>query len=66
MNLKHSFTEFSLAVWKKQPYTVNVNTSASSEFIKTLIDLGADVNAQISNDNVTPSIVAAYKAVNIL
>ena len=41
-------------------------TLASGEFIKTLIDLGADVNAQISNDNVTPSIVAAYKAVNIL
>ena len=45
-------------------------TSASGEFIKTLIDLGADVNARRPDDNVTPLIVAAffnnYQAVNIL
>ena len=45
-------------------------TSASGEIIKTLIDLGADVNAQRPEDNVAPLIMAAYfknhKAVNIL
>ena len=30
------------------------STSSSSEFIETLIDLGADVNAQRTNDKVTP------------
>ena len=46
------------------------STSSSSEFIQTLIDLGADVNAQRPDDNVTPLVVAAhfnnYGAVNIL
>ncbi|PFX16756.1 Tankyrase-2, partial [Stylophora pistillata] len=46
------------------------STSSSGEFIQTLIDLGADVNAQRPDDNVTPLVVAAhfnnYGAVNIL
>ena len=44
--------------------------SASGEFIKTLIDLGADVNAQRTDDKVTPLRLAAnwnnYMAVDIL
>ena len=44
--------------------------SASGEFIKTLIDLGADVNAQRTDDKVTPLFLAAhwnnYMAVDIL
>ena len=44
--------------------------SASGEFIKTLIDLGADVNAQRTDDKVTPLYLAAgcnnYMAVDIL
>ncbi|XP_022785692.1 serine/threonine-protein phosphatase 6 regulatory ankyrin repeat subunit C-like [Stylophora pistillata] len=46
------------------------NTSSSGKFIKTLIDIGADVNAQRPDDNVTPLIVVAhfnnYGATNIL
>ena len=44
--------------------------SASGEFIKTLIDLGADVNAQRTDDKVAPLCLAAgcnnYMAVDIL
>ena len=44
--------------------------SASGEFIKTLIDLGADVNAQRTDDKVAPLCLAAdwnnYVAVDIL
>ncbi|XP_022805988.1 ankyrin-1-like [Stylophora pistillata] len=44
--------------------------SASGEFIQTLIDLGADVNAQRTDDKVTPWYLAAswnnYMAVDIL
>ena len=44
--------------------------SASGEFIKTLIDLGADVNAQRTDDKVVPLHLAAslnnYMAVDIL
>ena len=46
------------------------SASASGEFIKTLIDLGADVNAQRTDDKVTPLSLAAawnnYMAVDIL
>ena len=44
--------------------------SASSEFIKTLIDLGADINALRTDDNIAPLSLAAdwnnYMAVDIL
>ena len=36
------------------------SVSSSSEFIKTLIDLGADVNAQRTDDMVAPLALAAY------
>ena len=46
------------------------SVSASGEFIKTLIDLGADVNAQRTDDKVAPLYMAAfwnnYVAVDIL
>lgn len=34
--------------------------SSSSQFIKTLVDLGADVNVQRTDDKVAPLILAAY------
>ena len=44
--------------------------SVSGEFIKTLIDLGADINAQRTDDNIAPLSLAAdwnnYMAVDIL
>ena len=44
--------------------------SSSGEFIETLIDLGADVNAQRTDDKVTPLILAAcwnnYMAIHLL
>ena len=46
------------------------SVSASGEFIKTLIDLGADVNAQRTDDKIAPLHLAAdfnnYMAVDIL
>ena len=44
--------------------------SSSGEFVETLIDLGADVNAQRTDDKVTPLILAAhwnnYMAIHLL
>ena len=46
------------------------STSSSGEFIETLIDLGANVNAQRTDDKVTPLVLSAdwnnFMAVNLL
>ena len=56
--------------WCNRTPLLWASLSSSGEFIETLIDLGANVNAQRSDDKVTPLILSAgwnnFMAVNLL